>query len=628
MSKTNQKLDYYSILITAKYLNTIDDYINLSKTNKDFENVIDNFNYNPIPITINDNLSQKLFNNIKYYHIYDNNNISTINSAQKIVIWNPTSIYDCLFDDKHIYKSIYIKKYDKNKIDINTLKNINYICSKAFSSINLTELVFNNLTHISENSFVNCDNLIKIDLSKSTNLKMIPKFAFNNCSNLKEIILPTSITKISNAAFNKCDNLEYINFDKCSNLNILGGLGSKHFKELIIPITVTKLYNVGFSLNLTSIKFNSNSNLLSLGKSTFNNCINLKEIELPKSITEIKTSCFEDCLKLSKINLENIKYIDDESFENCISLKSIDLKNCVKLGSSAFKNCYSLENVYFGEDSNENAENINSQKSKINIIGNCCFQYCGKLQININHKSIDYIGYEALKDTQTSNNDIVNINVNFLTDIFSVNTIKIFKISNAEHIEINFSNFLGLKLLDLTNCKKLFNISNIHNCNVETILLPNTIKSIDDFKNCSKLSNINWNELTNLNCIYSSTFSNCTSLNNIDLSNTKIHEINDKTFENCKSLDNIIFNNNIDKIGSFSFKFCNIQVIDLHENNMCVEFSDSAFENCSNLEIILLPKTAIIGNYVFMNCYNINYINTESIIDYKKSAFYNSNIQI
>lgn len=115
-------------------------------------------------------------------------------------------------------------------------------------------------------------NGIILDLSKITNLTIIPESAFANCMNLRTVIIPNSVTEIDDNAFMKCKNLEEIRLSE--NLIILGeGVFSdcENLKSLILPEGFTRV-----------------------DSSMFKNS-KITEIKLPKSLQEIADGTFEDC---------------------------------------------------------------------------------------------------------------------------------------------------------------------------------------------------------------------------------------------------------------------------------------------------------------------------------------------
>ena len=79
---------------------------------------------------------------------------------------------------------------------------------------------------------------------------------------------------------------------------------------------------------------------------SFNECINLEEIDFTNSIIDgIPKDCFSDCVSLETIYLpENIKFIDEFAFYTS-SLKSIFLNGVEKIDKFAFFFNYSLSRI-------------------------------------------------------------------------------------------------------------------------------------------------------------------------------------------------------------------------------------------------------------------------------------------
>lgn len=87
-------------------------------------------------------------------------------------------------------------------------------------------------------------------LKINAEIKKIEFECFNECRNLKKIVLPDSVTEIGESAFKDCFGLEEINLSE---------------------------------------------NLIVIDKSAFLYCKSLKEIHLPPSIMVLKDKCFENC---------------------------------------------------------------------------------------------------------------------------------------------------------------------------------------------------------------------------------------------------------------------------------------------------------------------------------------------
>ena len=130
------------------------------------------------------------------------------------------------------------------------------------------------------------------------NVRYIEDFAFNYCSDLTSVIIPSSITSIGASAFEGCTNLNSIE----------------------IPSNVTSIGNKAFAscTNLTSAVISSN--LTSISENLFNFCINLKSIVIPKNVTSIGVSAFQNCISLRSIDIP-------QSVTNIDALKCLNFTN-------------------------------------------------------------------------------------------------------------------------------------------------------------------------------------------------------------------------------------------------------------------------------------------------------------
>jgi hypothetical protein len=140
--------------------------------------------------------------------------------------------------------------------------------------------------------------------------------------------------------------------------------------------------------------------------------------------------------------------------------------------------------------------------------------------------------------------------------------------------------------------------------------MPNTIENIANkaFFSCKNLIYIKFS--TNLSFIGDYSFSKCYNLKDVDLSKTKLTDINDNSFSNCKKLKSIKFPNNLKVLHNRAFTNCNmLKYIDL-SNTELEYIGEECFQNCFNLERVILPNTIkYIENEAFESCSNLKYIN-------------------
>ena len=171
----------------------------------------------------------------------------------------------------------------------------------------------------------NCTHLREINLPDS--ITSIGAGAFYNCTSLALIVLPDGITNIDVYAFQYCRSLALIvlsdsitsigegAFQNCTNLALT-----------VLPDSITSIDAYAFSgctnLALTVLP----DGVMSIGNSVFQNCTNLALTVLPDSITSIDAYAFSGCTNLALIVLpDSVTSIGDGAFYNCTSLYVIDL---------------------------------------------------------------------------------------------------------------------------------------------------------------------------------------------------------------------------------------------------------------------------------------------------------------
>lgn len=192
-------------------------------------------------------------------------------------------------------------------------------CTKLKSVV-----IGNSVTSIEDYTFYACEALESVTLGNS-----ITSIAgFEDCTSLKEIVLPNSLITISYGAFQNCSSLTSID----------------------IPNSVTTIRTSAFQncSGLISVKF-SNS-LTQLDEKAFADCSSLTLVELPGSLTSIGWEVFSGCTSLSSVIIPNtITTIEDNAFDNCTSLKEIVLPPSVtNIKSAAFRGNTNLATIKMG----------------------------------------------------------------------------------------------------------------------------------------------------------------------------------------------------------------------------------------------------------------------------------------
>ena len=136
---------------------------------------------------------------------------------------------------------------------------------------------------ISDNMFVDCTKLTRIDLSKvSLNDEKIGKNAFKGCTALSEVKFAANTKTISQNAFSGCTALTAVDLANSQTETI----GKDAFQNCTSLATLSLP-----AMSLTSIEasaFNGNA---------------IKEITIPSSVTEIGNAAFANCSALEQITM-------------------------------------------------------------------------------------------------------------------------------------------------------------------------------------------------------------------------------------------------------------------------------------------------------------------------------------
>lgn len=163
---------------------------------------------------------------------------------------------------------------------------------------------------------------------------------FRNNTNLKNVILPETVTSISANAFNNCSSLESVTAK--GNITSIG-LNSFMYCNNLVECNATKTaISIGEKAFWYCEKLNNvelNPELVSLGGYAFG-YTGLKSIKIPDTITKIETEVFYNS-QLENVDLgKNVKEISDYAFYNCVNLKSINLSDSIQvLGKYCFIGC-------------------------------------------------------------------------------------------------------------------------------------------------------------------------------------------------------------------------------------------------------------------------------------------------
>ena len=180
-------------------------------------------------------------------------------------------------------------------------------------------------------------------------------------------------------------------------------------KEFEVPDSVTSIDSYAFDncSSLTSITIPDS--VTSIGSFAFWDCSNLTNITIPDSVTSINYSAFSGCSSLTSVVIgDGVTSIDYRAFYNCDSLTSVVIGDGVtSIGDDAFIDCSSLMSVVIGDGVTSigssafyNCDSLTSITipDSVTSIGSSAFSDCSNLTSITIPDSVTIIGEHAFRD--------------------------------------------------------------------------------------------------------------------------------------------------------------------------------------------------------------------------------------
>ena len=344
---------------------------------------------------------------------------------------------------------------------------------------NLTSVALpSTITSIEPSSFYDCTGLTSITIPNT--VTSIGACAFFECTSLTSVTIPKSVTDIGEKAFSKCLNMTAINVasDNANYTSVNGVMFSKQKTTLVCcPAGKTGSYSIP-------------NTVTNIGNGAFYHCRYLTSISIPETVTNIGPSAFSCCNSLTSITIpSSVKSIEKGAFSSCAGLTSMTIPNTVT------------------------------------SIGNSLFSSCGNLT------------------SVTIPNTITSIT----SGMFSY-------------------------------CKSLTSIN-----------IPETVKSIGDyaFQNCTGLTSITVPD--KVTSIGKYAFQNCTSLTSITIPNS-VTSISDYVFQSCTGLTSVTIPNKVTSIGNYAFYNCSGLSSIVYEGTSGPSAGSYAFQNVSTTVAVCVPE--------------------------------------
>lgn len=351
--------------------------------------------------------------------------------------------------------------------------------------VNLKSVILNNVTEIGNNAFSGCTSLENIDLAK---VELIGQSAFNG----------TNLTTVTLS--NKVNNIGASTFANCSNLS-----------ELIIPDSVTRIDNYAFENDVSLTHINLSNNVEFLGVGVFKNT-RIAEFTFPSKITTIQSELFMNDEALRNVNLPSVEErVDEEGNSSFSGIRTI--------GNYAFYNTSSLTSITFPKSANEVETIVEIRES--------AFEGSGLTSITIPSTitRLDRATFKNCVDLEVvdfgDNPTITTINAEcFMGDVKLQEMIFPDTISSMQNAVLSGCTNLIKVSLPHNNGYKTINNSFFEGCeNLESVIIPNNVVALRDrvFMGCSNLKQVQM--LGRYSTIGRDVFSGCDVLETIYIGN-------------------------------------------------------------------------------------------------------------
>ena len=572
------------------------------------------------------------------------------------------------------------------------------------SEVNLPD----SIKTIKYQSFWGCTSLYEMVLPPDT--ETVESFAFKECSGLVKVVFPESVTSIGGRSFESCPLLKNIyvlnpqaeifenafgymysvstpidgvtlhgyanstaqtyaeenslafetvtdnqcgenctwSFDSKTGTLTISGSGDMtdytdssapetkpwlylrdNIKSIIVEEGVTSVTNFAFSGINALLTVSLPKSLTSIGNTAFENCESLKSVTVQgNSLQSIGYEAFSGCSSLESITLpDSIKSVGDGAFFGCTSLKKANIPTAVtEIGNGMFQGCTVLEDIEIPDG--------------VTSINSVAFSGCKALaEINI-PKSVTSVadsafsGCTLLTDIYIFNSsmEIGSESFGYEDDSSLISGVTIHGYANSTAQTYADSNSISFEVLPDNHCGE--NCTYSFNSKTGTLTISGSGKMAD----YSDFSTASWFDYEQdiksvviedgITSIGNFAFYQCSNLKSVSIPDS-VTSIGDNAFYYCKNLLSIQIPDSVTSIGSWALGGCSsLTSVIVPDGITSIEYS--AFRNCSSLLAIAIPESVVsFGDDAFENCTalaDIYYSGTETKWNAIKIGSYNENL--
>ena len=491
-------------------------------------------------------------------------------------------------------------------------------------------------------AFAGCSALERVTFEQGTMCTVIGDHAFNGCTALAEIVIPTRVSTLGTYSFSGCTALESIVIpESCTKFGDYVFYGATALADIdlksaateftsymfyrtaitsiVIPDTVSYIGNACFA-GTPLVEVTVPAGVESMGWGVFSECKALESVTILAQLKELPDDSFDGCEKLANVKLSStIEIIREDAFANCTSLTTITLPAALKEMESAF------EGSALGEYKIE--------------AGNTTYAVSEGVLFSADMtKILSYPANRAV-DSFTIPKEVTEIGANTFSGITSLKNVT-FEEGGVNKLVIGesaFYNCKGIETIVLPERTTVVGAYAFYGCsNLMSVEFPSTLEEIgyDAFYKCDKLLQvgnfsdieINFEEAPGSLDYYMIYYYDATAGHMMDVENSSYYETIVKDYPGQK---NVI---NVTEDGYVTFKYSDDRTFVIGYNGEATEITipDTvtdiyryAFNKSNITKLTISDNVLIIWDYAFNECSELAEVNLNGNLKYVlEYAFY------
>ena len=279
---------------------------------------------------------------------------------------------------------------------------------------------------------------------------VIDGYAFQYCTYLENVYLPSNVTTIGDGAFRECQNLKsiiipsgvnsigYVAFENCFRLHEVWNLSGLNIEKGSyeyggVARYAIKVYNSIYD-QIPKIKQDGYTFAIADGEAYLTEYTKGKQnLSLPERVNDsgtiyskyiIASGVFAQDSEISTMVIpEGVKAIGHYAFFKCDNLKSVSLPQTVEsIGEYSFSLCSSLEEINF--------------PSNLKTLGEYAFEYCYSIKRIELPEGLKQIPYGAFECCENLNYVLIPSTIEIIGNYAFAECKKLYEVHNLSHLNI------------------------------------------------------------------------------------------------------------------------------------------------------------------------------------------------